>query len=169
MSDALPTNVQSSSKRRFLHALTAAGIGGIVLPSVLRNAQALAAEDGGKVKLAYCLRRLPNLSREEFQKYWFEKHGPLVRSHAKTLNIRRYIQLHSLDDAMSQGVRSPRQSPEPYDGVAELWWDSFEEFAPAQNSPERLAAGTELLEDERKFIDLPKSPVWLGRERVIVG
>jgi hypothetical protein len=26
-----------------------------------------------------------------------------------------------------------------------------------------------LLEDERRFIDLPKSPLWWGQERVVVG
>ncbi len=41
------------------------------------------------IKLVYCLRRLPNLSREEFQRYWLETHGPLVRSRAQALRIRR--------------------------------------------------------------------------------
>ncbi|MGH7820684.1 MAG: EthD domain-containing protein [Candidatus Binatia bacterium] len=33
------------------------------------------------VKLVFCLRRLPHLSRAEFQRYWRETHGPLVRKH----------------------------------------------------------------------------------------
>ena len=33
------------------------------------------------VKLVFCLRRLPQLSLAEFQEYWLQKHGPLVRSH----------------------------------------------------------------------------------------
>jgi hypothetical protein len=31
------------------------------------------------VKLVFCARRLPHLSRAEFQRYWFENHGPLVK------------------------------------------------------------------------------------------
>jgi hypothetical protein len=31
------------------------------------------------------------------------------------------------------------------------------------------AAGRELLEDERRFIDLARSPLWYGRERLIIG
>jgi len=31
------------------------------------------------------------------------------------------------------------------------------------------AAGALLLEDERRFIDLPKSPLWWGEEKPIVG
>jgi len=46
-------------------------------------------------KLAFPLRRLPQLSRAEFQSYWFEVHGPLVRQHADAVAIQRHIQLHS--------------------------------------------------------------------------
>jgi len=35
------------------------------------------------VKLVFCLTRLPHLSREEFQRYWRERHGPLVRESAR--------------------------------------------------------------------------------------
>ena len=40
------------------------------------------------IKLSFCLHRLPNLSREAFQQYWFDVHAPLVRSVAGVLNIR---------------------------------------------------------------------------------
>jgi len=39
------------------------------------------------IKLVFCLRRLPNLSREEFQRYWLDTHGPLVRELAPALAI----------------------------------------------------------------------------------
>ena len=156
------------SRRRFIQALVSLGVGSAFLPQAVRTAEALAAQDGGMIKMAFCLRRLPHLTREEFQARWFDVHGPLVRERAQILGIRRYVQLHSLDDALSAGVREARQSPEPFDGIAELWWDSIEEFAPSESSPERRQAGAELLEDERKFIDLPRSPVWMARERPVV-
>ena len=56
-----------------------------------------------------------------------------------------------------------------YDGVAELWWDSLDELRAANASPEGQAAGLELLEDERKFIDLARSPLFFGEEKAIVG
>ena len=34
------------------------------------------------IKLTFCLRRLPHLSREQFQTYWREQHAPLVAKHA---------------------------------------------------------------------------------------
>ena len=120
------------------------------------------------IKLTFCLRRLPHLSREAFQKYWYENHAPLVAKHRETLRIRRYVQMHSLSHPANEAIQATRQGPEMYDGVAELWWDSIED-ALADPTPARQAAGLELLEDERKFIDLPRSPLWFGNERPIFG
>ena len=44
-----------------------------------------------------------HLSREAFQAYWFDTHGPLVASVAEALQIRRYVQTHSLP-ATDQGM-----------------------------------------------------------------
>ncbi len=120
------------------------------------------------IKLVYCLRRLPKLSREEFHKYWYENHGPLVRSKKDILKIRRYVQVHTLDVQLGGGSREPVERTEPFDGVAELWWDSLEEFQGGADSPERQAAGLALYEDELKFIDIPRSPVWIAEERPII-
>jgi len=117
------------------------------------------------IKLTFCLRRLPSLSRAEFQAYWFEKHAPLVASVKDALRIRRYVQLHSLPAEVSENLRQTRAGPEGYDGVAQLWWDSFDDMA--TRDPTAAEAGALLLEDERKFIDLPNSPLWWGEEKVI--
>ena len=121
------------------------------------------------IKLTFCLVRLPNLSREAFQTYWFDTHGPLVASVAEALQIRRYVQLHSLPAEANAGTRASRDAPPEFDGVAELWFDSLGAMADNGRRPEAQAAGAMLLEDERRFIDLPKSPLWWGQERVIVG
>ena len=121
------------------------------------------------VKLVFCLRRLPSLSLAEFQEYWLQKHAPLVASHANTLRIRRYVQSHTLDEAnLQQALAASRGAEEGYDGVAELWWDSMEDFAGASATPEGRAAANELLEDERKFIDHARSPLWVSQEHKIV-
>lgn len=121
------------------------------------------------IKLTFCLVRLPHLSREAFQDYWFNTHGPLVASVAEVLQIRRYVQLHSLPPEVSEGLRASRGAPEPYDGVAELWFDGLEAMAENGRRPEAQAAGRLLLEDERRFIDLARSPLWFGEEKVVVG
>jgi uncharacterized protein (TIGR02118 family) len=120
------------------------------------------------IKLTFCLHRLPHLTREAFQKYWFENHAPLVAKNREVLRIRRYVQLHATTDVLNDAIRTSRNAPEMYDGVAELWWDSIEDIRGPQ-TPERTAAGQELLEDERKFIDLPRSPLFFSVERPIFG
>ena len=118
------------------------------------------------IKITYCLTHLPHLTRAEFQKYWFATHAPLVTSVRDALRIRRYVQLHSLPAEVSETIRVTRAGPEGYDGVAQLWWDSFEDMA-RRDDPKAAEAGRLLLEDERKFIDLPNSPLWWGEEKVI--
>lgn len=121
------------------------------------------------IKLTFCLHRLPHLSREAFQHYWREEHAPLVARHAETLGIRRYVQCHAETHEFNAAVRASREAPEMYDGVAELWWDSWEALFAAGENPGNADAAAALLEDERKFIDLSRSPLWFGREHVIVG
>ena len=82
------------------------------------------------IRLIYVLRRKPSMSRDEFQKYWHEVHGPLVARHATTLKVLRYVQDHTLDDPMNEQMARARGGMEPpYDGVAELWWTTREAFA----------------------------------------
>ena len=120
------------------------------------------------IKLVFCLRRLPQLSREEFQRYWFERHAPLVRSHAAALKIRRYVQTHTSEQPLNDALQGSRGGPDAYDGVAELWWDSAEALAAATATPEGQAAGAALLEDERRFIDLARSPLFVAVEQPII-
>ena len=121
------------------------------------------------IKLAFTLRRRSDLSREEFQRYWREQHAALVRGHAETLHIRRYVQLHTRETAADEGLREHRSDEEPYDGIAELWFDSVEDLMEAFGSDEGQAAAAELLEDEERFVDLRRSPIWLGEENAVVG
>ena len=123
-------------------------------------------EEARMVKLVFCARRLPHLSRVEFQRYWRETHGPLVRQYAGVLRIRRYVQVHTLDDPVQDALRASRGGPEPYDGVAELWWDSRDDLV--RDDPEWRRAGQALLEDERRFIDLANSPLFMGVEHPVV-
>ena len=120
------------------------------------------------IKLTFCLTRASHLTREEFQRYWLESHGPLVRSYAPALRIKRYVQSHTLTTPIDERLRRGRGAPEGYDGVAELWWDSLDDFTAATSSPQGRAAGQRLLEDEKRFIDLARSPLWLAEEHALI-
>jgi len=121
------------------------------------------------IKLVFSVRRREDMSRAEFQRYWREQHAPLVKRHAQTLHIRRYVQTHARDTDLDETLSGSRGSElHVYDGVAELWWDSLEDLAGSAASEAGQAAGQELLEDERRFIELSRSPLWLGEEHVVI-
>lgn len=117
------------------------------------------------IRLVFTLRRKPGMSRVEFQQYWRDVHGPMVAKHSSTLNIQRYIQLHTLDDPINDQLAGARGKMEPaYDGVAELWWTTRGAMTASVGTEAGRAAGKELLEDEKNFIDLPNSPLWFTYE-----
>lgn len=120
------------------------------------------------IKLVFCIKRLSHLSREEFQQYWRERHAPLVREAAPALAIRRYVQTHTAATSLNERLRAGRHAPEEYDGVAELWFDSVDALIAAGATSEGRAAGKRLLEDERRFIDLAHSPLWLAEELKVI-
>ncbi|KAF0965655.1 EthD domain-containing protein [Rhodococcus sp. T7] len=120
------------------------------------------------IKIVFCLRRRPGLSGEEFRRYWLGEHAELVRIHGSALRIRRYTQSHTIDDPpLSAAVDARGCTVEPYEGVAELWWDSIDDIVAAGSTPEGRAAGRALLSDEHHFIDLQNSAIFYAEEHVI--
>jgi uncharacterized protein (TIGR02118 family) len=122
------------------------------------------------IKLTFCLRRLPHLTHEQFHDYWLNHHGPLVRSHMRAMRVRRYVQTHSLGEpGLSAGLAASRGAPIPFDGIAELYWDSRADIEAVGRDPAGREAGRILLEDERRFIDLAQSPLWYNEEHEIIS
>jgi uncharacterized protein (TIGR02118 family) len=109
-------------------------------------------------RLVFLLRRLPSLTREEFQDYWLGTHAPLVAERAGVLGIRRYQQVHT-----TRQVRPDTTAA--FDGIAELWIEPSTATGSASAGADgRRRAGDELLADERNFIDLSSSPIWMAEE-----
>lgn len=121
------------------------------------------------IKLLFCLRRRPELSREEFQAYWRDVHAPLVRSVAAELAIVRYVQSHrQVRPELESILKARGVTKEPFDGVAELWWNTFEEMNAAGNTAEGRAAGRALFADEQRFIDLTNSELVFAEEYEVI-
>ena len=122
------------------------------------------------IKLTYCLRRKQGMSWEEFSTYWRDVHAPLVAERAEMLGIRRYQQVRTVQNASLHEAFQRRNdgAPEPYDGIAEIWYEDLESFSRARGDDARTA-GRELLEDERNFINLSASPMWVGEEWEVVN
>src|SRR6476660_3803037 len=121
------------------------------------------------IKLTFAVRRRDDVEPEEFHRYWRDEHGPLVRSLQSALGIRRYVQTHRVETPFNDALRASRNALEPFDGTAELWWDSIDALVAGSSSDDAVAAGQTLLEDERRFIDLGRSSLWLGEEVEIIG
>jgi uncharacterized protein (TIGR02118 family) len=120
------------------------------------------------IKLTFAVRRRTDIDPAEFHSYWRDQHGPLVRSLRPALGIRRYVQTHRLETPLNDVLRASRSALEPFDGVAELWWDDIDALVAATSSPDGSAAARTLLEDEARFIDLEHSALWLGEEIEII-
>ncbi|MFC3395092.1 EthD domain-containing protein [Brenneria rubrifaciens] len=122
------------------------------------------------LKLIMCVKRLPELTREEFDAYWRNSHASLVRKYAAILGIRRYIQTYPLCNlaaqrALEQGRGSDRAD---FDGCAELWWDDLDAHLTARKTVDGLKTLQALIDDERRFVDLSRSQLWYGEERAIL-
>ncbi|MDX6587389.1 MAG: hypothetical protein QOI31_1862 [Solirubrobacterales bacterium] len=117
------------------------------------------------IKLTFVIRRKPDVEVAEFHRYWREEHSQLVATHAKTLRVRRYVQSHRIETPVDMALAAAREiTGEPYDGVAELWWDSIEDVVAVMSEEAGLAASAALLEDEARFIDLSACAIWFNEE-----
>ena len=80
--------------------------------------------------------------------------------------MNRYVQSHLIPGPASEGLRGSRGADEPYDGITEVWFDSLEDTG-AATSEEAVAGAMQLLEDERRFLDLPRCSVFITEEHEI--
>jgi uncharacterized protein (TIGR02118 family) len=119
------------------------------------------------IKLVYVIKRLPELTPQEFYTRWLEGHAPLVKEVADDINAVRYIQSHTLDTPVNQQLADSRGMPPAYDGITEVWWNSLEDLVAGMSTPEGQAAMERLLEDEKAFIDFENSCVFMTEEHVI--
>ncbi len=116
----------------------------------------------------YCLRRKPGMSREAFYTYWVDVHGAMVVRHQRELAVRRYVQTHALPAGSVPNLERDDVNEAPYDGVAELWYDSKEAYLNALKTPDGRRAAVALYKDAFAFIDVPNSPMFAGEEHVLV-
>jgi uncharacterized protein (TIGR02118 family) len=118
------------------------------------------------IKLVFCCHRNPALTREEFQDYWLNRHGPLVRSLRDQLpQMLRYVQSHTVGDEANARVRESRGSGPEYDGITEVWFGGLDSMTSTAEGA--LEAGRKLLEDESTFLDFPRCSIFVTEEHEI--
>jgi uncharacterized protein (TIGR02118 family) len=94
--------------------------------------------------------RRPDLSVEDFGRYWREHHGPLA---AKIATIRRYVQSHAID--------APGEE-RSYDGIASTWFEDTDAMRASAASEEYRRTR----EDEPHFVT-GSLPFVITREHVL--
>lgn len=160
------THESPSPRRAFIAGATAAGLTAI-LAAHLPKAAADPSSD--PIKLTCAIRRRPDLSPAQFYDYWLNHHGPFAAEQIKVLGGCRYVQSHTADSAQNLLLTAARGSGEPYDGIVEVWFPSEQAMITAIATPAGIQANQLLTEDEKNFIDLPRSSFFLTREHVLLG
>lgn len=116
------------------------------------------------IKFVMCITRHADMTREDFKDYWMNKHGPFFMENASAMRAKQYIQSHTLDTPLNEGLRSSRGMLPEYDGVAEVWFESEQDLMEGMSSPEGQKLGDALLEDEGNFIDHSRSCAFIVEE-----
>lgn len=106
------------------------------------------------------LRRREDFTKEQFQKYWREEHGPLLASiPAYWKNNSSYVQSRALPLPASIGTESP------FDGIAQTMQ------RPRENLQRGFFDEPEYMDivrpDELKFLSVPECTAVFGRQHVI--
>ena len=83
------------------------------------------------VKLIALLKATPGMSREDFAKRWVEGHCPLTSKFKNLKGDRVNVAIDEYQEI---------EGELPYDGTAELWWDSIEAMEEDFASPEAKVA-----------------------------
>jgi uncharacterized protein (TIGR02118 family) len=112
------------------------------------------------IKVSVFLTRRPDLTHEQFSKYWKEKHAPLVMSlDVFKTHVRHYIQQHSLNNV-------PEGFPVgPYDGIAEVWLDDLSSLMTISGHQDYASI---VLKDEENFLDRTKTVMFVSCESRMV-
>ena len=105
------------------------------------------------IKTIALAHRRPGMTREEYNKYWLEKHAPLA---AKLIpGVRRYVQNHLIEIPGQEYVG---------DGIVEMWYDDVDSY---RKSMDFIKGNRELMEDARQFCQMKPGGLWIVEEHVI--
>ena len=89
------------------------------------------------IKVMVGLRRRPELTREQFRQYWHDEHPHAAGADMagiEAMGALRYVQMHAVDDEYNARLGRARGGEDDFDGFAELWFDTLEDFVQAAGS-----------------------------------
>jgi uncharacterized protein (TIGR02118 family) len=99
------------------------------------------------VKAFWFLKRRPEMSLDDFHRYWREQHGPLFCNAAPA---QRYVTRYEQNHAAPENHALSGDDYEEYDGVSIMWFRSVEDMQAMFADP----ALAPVLEDGDQFLDV---------------
>lgn len=101
------------------------------------------------LKMVFLVHKKADLNSDDFRRYWRETHGPIA---AKIPGLKKYVQNHS--------VPGPDGADPPYDGFAEMWFESAESLETSQAQT--------AIADTANFLDLDRMQSFVVEEVNVV-
>jgi uncharacterized protein (TIGR02118 family) len=120
---------------------------------VTREIEKIPLNGAPAVKLSVVIKRRDGMSFDDYDRYWNGPHAQIVTSVPEfTRHVRRYVQSHLAAEYTGAGDSSKLTSQwgkAPFDGIAELWFDSLLEMVAAFNEPKFVE---NIAPDDEKFV-----------------
>lgn len=110
------------------------------------------------IKFAYLINRVTGMSVEDFVNHHRNKHAPLLTSIPEA---KRYVRKYTV----SHPISAPTYPAPAYDGLTEIWFDSWEDhdaFFTSKNYLETVKP------DEPTFIDFSTVGIMVTEERTVI-
>ena len=111
------------------------------------------------IKVSVFIKRRPDLTHEQFSRYWKAEHASLLMSlDSFASHGRRYIQQNASNSVPAGPIL-------PYDGVAELW---FDDLSSVMTTFAHQDYASVVAKDEENFLDRTKTTIFLSSESRII-
>jgi uncharacterized protein (TIGR02118 family) len=111
------------------------------------------------IKFSFLIQRLPAMSFETFVDYHKNKHAPLFASIPEAKQyVRKYV--------VSHPIAAPGFSKPVYDGITDIYFDSFEDYHQFFSTKNFL---DNVNPDHNNFIDMANVIVLVTDETVIIA
>ncbi|KAF2099273.1 hypothetical protein NA57DRAFT_74775 [Rhizodiscina lignyota] len=116
------------------------------------------------VKISLFLKKLPNISDEQFHEHWKGQHVKLAMQNKLFANkTRKYNQHHITPEYRKQAAEFGIPVLE-YDGVAEVWLDSLDDWKEIASDEEFKKV---IVEDEKLFLQHPIH-IQIGYDNLVI-
>ena len=115
------------------------------------------------VKLVQCVRRRQDVSLEEFREKW-RQYGELIKAGAVATGGVRCTLSTTLAVKQNLMFAVKRGTQEPFDGVAEIWFESAPALIAAMERPESRAGLAKFQAYQESFVDLERSSFFFAVE-----